>query len=80
MQGEDFVYLNWAYAMAVGGVRIYVLQEDMPRARETIAKCLDGTYRRRWWKSSAILMTSNAPTAAVKNSKAVAAISISHCS
>ena len=45
MQGEDFVYLNWTYAMAVGGVRVCVVHEDLAAARAVVAKCIDGTYR-----------------------------------
>jgi len=46
IQGEDFVYLKWPYAMAVGGVRVCVVEEEVGEARAVIENCINGHYRR----------------------------------
>jgi hypothetical protein len=42
VRGEKFVYMNWAYANAVGGVRIYVSSEELEQASVTMRKCING--------------------------------------
>ena len=34
--------MYWPYAMAVGGVRVYVVEADLERAHAVIADCLSG--------------------------------------
>ena len=46
IQGEDFVYLLWPYATAVGGVRVCVVADEVTKTHEVIANCINGTYRR----------------------------------
>ncbi len=46
IQGEDFVNMYWPFAMAIGGVRVYVVEADLECAHAVIADCLAGRYRR----------------------------------
>ena len=45
IQNEHLIYAKWSLALALGGVRVCVVEEDAERASAVVRACLAGEYR-----------------------------------